>query len=322
MFNHKMFDKYDYNEVPLEEDLYIVDEVYLKAYEKVMLSLFEGGEYKNVGYVSYVAARNIQDNFIELSWYPNVFDRFHEVSISLPKNQFVCCVGCWRYSEKPRIFVRSEWLENIHLRSYSVFALIDAIGVRKALEKNEITREKLVELRSGIDSIAEKYPDISFISFADSLLLKSNWSVGYFKKNIKYTYEPEIFIHLANEINFLYQATLGLSTYSIVTQGGNEYYDDTLLHISESKNHISLNSFGIPFAQLMEIENAVRNAIKTGVHPPSELYLDMRYHNSLKYKYEFDKKALPSNEYQSKMIGTASKYFCSTRNDILSNLSE
>lgn len=315
-----MFDKYDFEDIPLDQDLFLVDVAFLEEYENSMLRLFEGAAYENIGYVSFVAARRINDSSIKLSWYPDIFDRFHEVSINLPRDQFVACVGCWKYDVKPRIFVKSEWLYNIHQRSYSVFALIDAIGVLNALESGKITREKLIELRSGIDSISEKYPDISFISFADSLLLKSNWSVGYFKNTVKYNYEPEIFIRLVSEINALYQATLGLSTYAIITQGGNEYYDDTLLHISHTKNHISLNSLGIPFAQLMEIEKTVREAIKTEVHPPAELYLDSQYYRSLKYKTEFNKNALRHHTYCSKMMGMSCKYYYSTVNNILTNL--
>lgn len=318
LFDHKMFNKYEFEDVPLNQDIFIVDEVYLKEYEEMMLKFFEGAEHKNIGYVSHVGARKINNNFIELSWYPNIFDRFHEVSINLPRNQFVACVGSWRCEERLRIFVKSAWLENIHLRSYSVFALIDAIGVTAALKNEIITREKLIKLRSEIDSISEKYPEISFISFADSILLKSNWSVGHFKSTTKYNYEPEIFIHLANDINVIYQRALGLNTYTIITQGGNEYYDDPLLHIF--KNHISLNSLGIPFAQLMEIDRTVREAIKTGVHPPAELYMDEQYFRSLKFKYSFDKNAQSINTYKTKLMSISCRYYYSTIKNICTNL--
>lgn len=318
LFDHKMFNKYEFEDVPLDQDIFIVDEVYLKEYEEMMLKFFDGAEHKNIGNVSHVGARKINNNFIELSWYPNIFDRFHEVSINLPRNQFIACVGCERCEERPRIFVKSVWLESIHLRSYSVFALIDAIDVTAALKCGKITREKLIELRAGIDSMSEKHPEISFISFADNILLKSNWSVGYFKSTVKYNYKPEVFIHLANEINVLYQKTLGLNTYAIITQGGNEYYDDPLLHIF--KNHISLNSLGTPFAQLMEIDVTVRNAIHTGVHPPTELYMDERYYRSLKFKYSFDKNAEPSNTYKTKLMSISCRYYYSTIKTICTNL--
>ena len=320
MFQHEYFDNYTFEEVPLNRDLFLVDEYFLREYEKAILGFFDGDAYQYIGYVSYVAARKINENSIELSWYANVYDRFHEVSIILPRDQFVACVGSWQYDEKSRIFVKSSWLENIYLRSYSVFALVDAVGVKNALESGEITRDKLIKLRAKIDTLSAKYPDISFISFADSLLLKSNWSVGHFKSTVNYSYEPEVFVHLANEINAIYKVTLGLSTYAVIAQGSNEYYDDSLLHISESKNHISLNSLGIPFAQLREIEETARKAIKAKAHPPAELYMDEQYYHSLKYKYGFDKNAGANNAYQTKMMGTPCNYYYSTLSNILSNL--
>lgn len=320
MFQHEKFDNYTFEDVPLNQDLYLVDECYLREYEKAMLAFFNDEEYINVGYVSAIAARKVNENSIELSWYANIYDRFHVVSIALPRDQFVACVGCWRCDEKPRIFVKSMWLENIYLRSYSIFALIDADNFKRALEGGKITRDKLVRLRLEIDSVAAKHPDISFISFADSLLLKSNWSVGYFKKSVKCNYEPEVFIDLAKEINAIYEITLGVRTHAVITQGSNEYYDDSLLHISSSTNHISLNSLGIPFAQLMEIEEAAKQASKAGEHPRAELYMDGQYYHSLKYKHEFDKNSGACYEYHSKMVGTPCKYYYSTINNILSNL--
>lgn len=320
MFDHEMFDKYDFEDIPLDRDLYVLDAIFLEEYEASMLRFFGGAEWEPVGYVSPVAARKVNKESIELSWYANVFDRFHEVAIVLPRDQFITCVGSLQCDEKPYIFVKSDWIENIYLRSYSIFALVDAICVINALENGKITREKLIELRCKIDALSEKYPDISFISFADSLLLKSNWSVGHFKSNVKYTYEPEIFLHLADEINCIYKATLGLGTYTIISQGSNEYYDDPLLHISESKNHISLNSLGVPFAQLMAIDSAARKAIQSKVHPRADLYMDEQYFHSLKYKHGFDKNAEPSNTYQTKMMGKLCKYYYSTANNMLNNI--
>ena len=317
-----MFDTYSFEQIPLNHDIFVVDEISIREYENSMLSFFNGAEYESIGSVSYVAARAVNPNSVELSWFANVHDRFHEVSVMLPRDQFVACVGSRQCDEKTRIFVKSSWLENIYLRSYSVFALIDAEDVKKALEKGQITRSRLIGLRNRIDELAKKHTDISFISFADSLLLKSNWSVGHFTSDVTYTYEPEIFIHLSHEINEIYLAVLGLKTYAVIAQGSNEYYDDPLLHISESQNHISLNSLGIPFAQLIEIEGAARKAIRSGHHSRAELYMDEQYFHSLKYKYGFTKHNEPHHAYQTKMKSTQSKYYYSSLNNIMNNLKQ
>ena len=84
----------------------------------------------------------------------NITDRFHEMRVTLPRTQFITCTECRDYDEKPRIFVRGDWLTNLHLREHSVFALIDAIGVKAKLERGHITRSKLIKLRKALDDIA------------------------------------------------------------------------------------------------------------------------------------------------------------------------
>ncbi|HEC13942.1 MAG TPA: hypothetical protein ENI80_11985 [Acidiferrobacteraceae bacterium] len=320
MFNHELFDNYNFEEVPLDRDIYVADEIVFAKYENSMLRFFEGAEYEHIGYVSYVATRAVNENYIELSWYANVHDRFHEIAITLPRDQFVACVGSWQCDEKARIFVKSEWLENIYLRTYSVFALIDAADIKQALANGAITRPRLVELRNRIDDLAREHTDVSFISFADSLLIKSNWSVGHFKSNVKYTYSPEVFVQLASEIDSIYQQVLGLNSYAVISQGSNEYYNDALLHISPSENHICLNSLGTPFAQLIEIEGAARKAVRDDVHSRYDLYMDEQYFHSLRFIYGFEKNTEPNNVYKAKMMSTPSKYYYSSFSNVLDNL--
>ena len=82
---------------------------------------------------------------------------------------------------------------------------------------------------------------------------------------------------------------LGFDIYAILTQGSNEYYEEPLLHISNTQNHICLNSLGVPFAELLAIENAVKAAFKSGIHPPMQVYMDEQFYHSLQLKYEYKK---------------------------------
>lgn len=320
LFDHREFRKYDFKDVPLNRDVFLMDEKWIEEYDKALVGMFDGGEYPIVGYISYAAARAVDEFSIELSWYPNLHDRFHEVSVILPKDQFVICVDCPSYDEKPHVFVKSAWLSNLHLRAYSVFAIVDAIGVKSELASGKLTRNKLIELRGRIDEIANVYPAISFVSFADSLLVKSNWFVGQYDSDIKYTYEPEVFIRLISDLRSAYLDVLGMEIYAVLTQGSNEYYDDALLHISPMQNHISLNSLGLPFAQLMSIENAARSAIRKHMHDPAELYMDENFYHSLRFVYGFDKNARPKSAYQSPMSSEDSFYFYSDYQTIIENL--
>ena len=107
MFEHELYDRYEFEDTPLNRDIFIVDEVYLEAYDRMMTRFFDGAEYECIGYVTPVAARKVNSNSLDLSWYPNTFDRFHEVRIRLPRDQFIACVGSWNSDEKPRVFVKS-----------------------------------------------------------------------------------------------------------------------------------------------------------------------------------------------------------------------
>lgn len=230
------------------------------------------------------------------------------------------CVGCWRYDINPYIFVDHDWLEHLYLREYSVFALVDAIGVKNAIKNNDLNKVKLIQLRERIDELAEKNTDISFISFADSLILKSNWDIGYFHKGVKSSYNPEKFLHVIKELDRIYQEVLDLQVYAVLTQGSNEYFGEPLLHISKTRNHICLNSLGIPFAELLAIESAAKQAIRSGVHSPMQLYIDEQFYHSLKFKFSFKKNEKAKNTYSAIMKSHASSYFYSTCDVVLANL--
>lgn len=324
MFEDDDIDKYSFEEVPLDRDCFLMSEIYMKEFDEALQNMLRREECNpyEVGYVSPVAIRTINSNSLDLSWYPNTFTRFHEVSISLPRDVFKACVGCWQYDIKPYIFVDHEWLEHLHLREYSVFALIDAIGVKNALRDNALTKDKLIELREKIDRLAEIEPDISFISFADSLILKTNWDVGYFHRGIKCSYKPEKILLVIKELDRIYKEVLGLPIYAVLTQGSNEYYGEPLLHISKNQNHICLNSLGVPFAELLAIESAAKSAIKSGVHPPMQLYLDEQFYHSIQFKYEFKKNDKPKNSYSAIMKSSEPSYFYSSCDVLIENVDD
>ncbi|MBW2185875.1 MAG: hypothetical protein JRG71_05575 [Deltaproteobacteria bacterium] len=318
----KYTDKFTFEELPLDTDCFLMSEIYMAEFDEALRKMNNEEDCNpyEVGFVSPVAIRNVNGGSLELSWYPNTHTRFHEVSITLPKDKVKICVGDWRYGIKPYIFVDHEWLEQLHLREYSVFALVDAIGVKIAIRDNQLTKEKLIELRGRVDSLSERHNDISFISFADSLILKSNWAIGYCHKEIECSYSPETFLTVVKELEAIYQEVLGLKIYAVLTQGSNEYYGESLLHISKSKNHVCLNSLGVPFAELLAIETAAKRAIKSGEHPPMQLYMDEQFYHSLQFKLGFEKNDKFKSEYSAIMKSYKPSYFCSSCDAVIENL--
>lgn len=298
-----------------------MDEIYLEEYEAQLVKFFSDGEnFDPVGYISYASVSAVNSKSVEISLAVNIWDRYHHVNITLPRDQFVTCVGSWQTDEKPHLFVKTDWHNTLYRRNYSIFTLIDVADFKKGMDDGLVKRDVLLSLRDQIDELATEYKNISFISFADSLILKSNWTTANFRVKQKYTYSPEVFIELSIKINEIYSKTLGLSTYAIITQGSNEYYDDPLLHISKSQNHICLNSLGTPFAQLIEIDAAARGGVREGLHPKSDLYMDVQYFYSLNFKSGFEKNSEPYNSYKSKMMSEPSKYYYSTYDRITENL--
>ena len=300
MFTDHIFEVYDFNAVPLNTDLFLMDKKYMKEWRDCLVNN-KGQGCENIGYIDNVAARAVHPESLELSWYPNVFTRFHELTISLPKSQLIACVGASRWSEKPHIFVESAWLETLYNRSYAMFGYIDAIGMREALRNNTITQERLTALRDGIDLIAQEYPEVAFISFADSIILKSIWSARYVSAGAPHEYSPEILIEVFQRCQALFKEALSLEAYGIFTQGSNEFYSGSLLHISKSSNHISLNSLGAPFAQLFEIDADAKKHHKETGREYANLYLDNHFFNSLNLHYT-KKDKVPTSEYQSAIM--------------------
>lgn len=291
-------------------------------FDKALTRMFVGGKYPLVGRVGYAAARTIDTDVIELSWYPNLSDRFHEVKITLPRDQFVACVDCRTHDIKTRLFVKSEWLRALHLRVYSTFVLVDAIGIKRALRSGGFGKDKIVLLRKGVDRIADKNKQVAFISFADSLLIKANWRVGMYNSSIKYNYQPEALFGLLREIKALYKSVAGLEIYSVLAQGHNEYPGNAPVHISRQGNHLSMNSLGLPFAQLLAIDTAVRTSIKAGTHGPAELYMDEDFYFSLRFDSNFDRHAEPNSLYTAPMRTDAGTYYYGNLDRIISNLDE
>lgn len=324
-FSNSSFQKFELSEVPLDRDIFMMDEIWMNEWEAEWLKVFRGDDKASpyeVGYITHVHIASLSPVGAEISWYPNTHDRFHEVKTFLPADAFVSCVIAYEYAKRPQLFVKSSWLRKLHIRSNSIFALIDAIDMTKAIQSGTISHENVIRLRGALDTIAVRYPSVSFISFADSLLLKTNWTAGMVNSDTNYTYRPEKMLVLFQELKNLYRETLGLDVYGVFSQGSNEYYDDPLLHISESQNHISLNSLGLPFAQITLIEAAARKAIRDGRHGRKDFYMDEDLFHSLVFRNYERKADWPFAIYKPKLTTQPGKYFYGMAEELMACLRE
>lgn len=318
MFSSGLFDAYDPADLPIDQDIALMDEKYLIAWEQAWrlndaLDEEDGSPGPEpspfeVGYVMSASVIRQLTHGLEISWYADTHQRFHELKIVLPLTEMVQCVEVHKYDGKPTVFVKGAWLERVHLQSNSLFAMIDVVGMGDELQNGRVEKRSFVALRDRLDALAAAHADMSFISFADSLLLKTNWTVGMFDKGA-YTYAPEKLILLFDEIRKVFRDTLGLDVYAVFASGTNEYYDDPLLHVSEGGNHICLNSLGLPFAQILLIDEAARRAISDGTHRAHELYMDGDFFRSLDIKDYLTRRMIPRAPYKPKLSGSDGEYF-------------
>lgn len=321
MFDHPDIEVQDIKDVPLSRDCYLVDVSYMSNFEQELtktLARKNGDIYKDI-LVNYAALEyvNDEDDIADFLWYPNAFERFHPVSIHIPKNAIKVCITCDKYDIKPYIFVDSNVIHRLHSYKHSSFVLIDAIGVKKAIRHNDLKEDELILLRNRIDDIAKKYQDMSFISYADSLIIKHNWGVGMLTSAGNH-YQPEKLLIVVNKIKKIYKDILGLEIYSIFTQGSNEHYGrEELLHISDTRNHICLNSLGIPFAETISIEESIRNK-----KLEYSVYMDEHYYRSLNMRFDFKKDERPKYLYNAKMRNVDSYYFCLELDELLANIED
>jgi hypothetical protein len=324
-FSDYSFQKLSLDELPLQRDVFMMDEIWIDEWESEWSKVFRGDSKAapyEVGYITPISISLITPAGAEINWYANTHDRFHEVKTLLPRNAFVASALAHEYEKRPTLFVKSEWLRQLHLRSNSIFSMIDAIDMTEAIQAGSSSHEKVISLRESLDEIAANFPSVSFISFADSLFLKTNWTAGMVNTDVTYSYVPESLLFLFQQLQELYRDTLGLDIYGVFAQGTNEYYDDPLLHISKSQNHISLNSLGLPFAQISRIEQAARKAIRNCRHGRMEIYIDEDLFHSLAFRNYERKSSWPSAPYKQKLTAAPGKYFYGMVNDLISCLKQ
>lgn len=312
MFEHPDFDQLTPETLPLDFDLKLCDEKFMAEYEQLFLAHLAGQGWGHVKYVCFAAARKVTVHAVELTWFVDISRRYHAVEVTLPRDQIVRCISIDKWDEKPTIFVKSAWLDDMYRRVNSVFGLVDAVGVRDAIGHGLCFRTKLPELRQAIDRVAELQPYIAFLSFADSVILKTNWTTGFFRTT-HVAYDPEAILKAFVAVRQVFRDVLGLGVYGVFTQGANEFSEAQVLHVASAGNHVCLNSFGGPFADLQSIEEAARLAVRERRHSPAELYLDQRFYHSLVQKAKMRPKSFP---YRAVISGVEGEYVCVNCDDL------
>jgi hypothetical protein len=227
----------------------------------------------------------------------------------IPKKKIKRCIRI--PNNGPVYFIVEKALldEILGERSFVLFMLVDAEDiVDKYKSEGRIERAAIDGLISDLDALSESHPDFSFLSFADSVLVKKVWRPFEMGSG----FAPESLIKLYAPIRDIFAKRLGAPSYATVTLGYDEFPDGKPLHISKTSGHVSLKAFGTPFARLHEIEFAARKHCRDGKHPRCSVYLDgvLFFSLAIDYKYRQSKYGKSQVQFESKLIPrSVSSYF-------------
>jgi len=108
-----------------------MDEVYMGDWEAEWLKVIQGDGTDSpyqIGYITPVSIEAVTQAGADIRWYPNTHDRFHVVKTFLPRDAFVGGALAHEYVKRVSVFVKSDWLRKLHLRSNSIFAMVDAVN--------------------------------------------------------------------------------------------------------------------------------------------------------------------------------------------------
>jgi len=250
---------------------------------------------------------------IDLELQVNVRDRGHCAVRTLPKSKLIAHVRFLDRDGHPYLVVDQKWFDDLQRSAFSIYGLVDVAGMKKYLSQSgSVPDGTITSLRERIDRVAAENQHCAFISLADSMVVKTNWSAG--AGGYEATYQPEKFIALLGTVSEVFASVFGMPAYAVATQGSNQCGDGTLIHVSKEGNHVLIPSLATPFAELFEIERAARSATKLRIHRPSPLYLSKSLFQSLRFKGHSTPSVLVERliKHESEVVSTESSFYLPT----------
>ncbi|HAT1773018.1 TPA: hypothetical protein I8034_002397 [Legionella pneumophila] len=280
MISDNEFDEFEYENLPIEMDMLLVGDKYLDDYYGEWEKFFKDKKHNPyIGYFGFpIQVISVKPNTLEIRLFIFSKDRYHETIFELPKNDFIRCVSVRRYDNKPCIFVKNDWLKKFSENQFSCYGLIDESNYR---DKHQISTEHkyfLINKQKALKKIASKYPNILFILYSDSILLKFSWFINEYN-----LYTPEQLIKVFKEIELFFNKN-DSECYGIFTQGINFGSSNELF--TSKNNLVDLNVNGSAFADLFCIDKAVRTNIKKQLHSKEKMYFDENLFYSLNISQE------------------------------------
>lgn len=280
---------YTFDEVPLARDLFVIGASQidvLKSKWDWYLSQPDGpspGHPNSFLKHRWCAIETRDADSCEINLEISIRTRWHGAIRTLPRTKFVGCVKFWNYEKRPYLIVDQDWFDDIEQTRFSLYGLVDVVGMRALLSRQgKVEQDQLQSLKREMDSLAAKHREFAFVTFADNVLVKTNWSAR--PDVYDASYNPEKFLHVLADVRKALRSVLGLDSYAVVTQGGDSFASESPLYVSPEQNHVFFGSLGTPFVELFDIDKAARLAIRSKSHAPCNLYLAHSFLLTLKFK--------------------------------------
>jgi hypothetical protein len=316
---------YNFEQLPTNRDLFIIGEDEFNNnidYWKKYLDKRGLQHPNNFQTYRFASITHNSDKLIDLFLEINIHTRFHGIHKKLPKTKFRFCIEFWSWGERPYLIVDQKWLNAFLNDTYSIYALIDFIGVRSIIEEHGIIPKKYIKkLKKNLHVLSVKHSNYLFVTFADNLIIKTNWSGE--KEKYNNSYKPELFLKLIENVFSIIKSSINLDSYAVISQGANFIEEDLSNNSINTNNYFFFDSISTPFIELFEIDDNVRKSIKKKIISAKTLYLSESFLLSLKFNDHNVKSNFESNyiNFNAEKSGiTLNKYLPIDLNELLSLL--
>ena len=281
-----LFKFYNQFEIPKNMDCYLQPSNKIGIIVNNWLGYANNGNWEEPnGIVDYIpcSIESISSKYLNIKVLILNLQRWHTLKLILPVSNFISAFLPFTSHGNPYIIVEKNWFYKIKTYSYSMYCVIDFIGIRDLILKaGELNSKLIIKARSIVNNFSVKNSDFTFMTLADTIIIKSSWKTLDIESS---NYNPEKFIVMINLLMKKLKKEVSLDSYAIFTQGANFTDENKLLNSKISTNHYFLPSISIPFIEAFEIDNDIRERIRSNTILKSSMYLEGTFYSSLKRTY-------------------------------------
>ena len=279
---------YGTSDIPLNKDSFLLSDQWVDKIEQQWTE-FLSPKYDHQkwihpnGLMDYVPCHisSVSESHFNITLLLDRSSRFHTISKTLPARFFRTAFKVFTSEKRPYIIVDQNWFNNLKNSVYSAYVLIDFIGIRNLLnEYGEFPYDTLNSIKTIIDKYSNQHKDLTFLTCADNIIIKSGWEFG--SENSKY--QPEKLIITVNQLMKEIKKETLINSYAIMTQGANYVDEKNLIHSATPKNHFFMSSISVPFIEAFEIDFDIRKRIKNKEIDKMPFYIEHSFYISTKRK--------------------------------------